>query len=90
MVAVSDLSSLRRSLPDALCVKPAAVTADDFDFRMLLDLIRSLIEGAGFQHVCNDPTFKIDNDRSVIEAFAPAPIIYRDDAQGSARLPADR
>ncbi len=82
MEAISDLSSLRRSLPNALCVKTAAVAADDFDFRMLLNPIRSLFGGAGFQHVCNNPTFKIDNDCSVIKTFAPAPIINRDGAQG--------
>ena len=84
MKAISDLSSLRRSLPNALCVKTAAVAADDLDFRMLLDPIRSLLGGAGFEHVCNDPTFKIDNNRSVIKTFAPAPIINRDRAQRSA------
>lgn len=48
MKAISDLSSLRRSLPNALCVKTAALAADDFDFRMLLDPIRSLFGGARF------------------------------------------
>lgn len=84
MKAVGDLSGLRRSLPDALCVKPAAVPADDFNFRMFLEPIRSLFGGAGFQHVCNGPTLKVDDDRSVIEAFAPTPIVNRDGAQGSA------
>ena len=84
MKAIGDLSGLRRSLPNALCVKTAAVAADNFDFRMLLDPIRSLFGGAGFEHVRNDPTFKIDNDRSVIETFAPAPVINRDRAQRSA------
>ena len=41
---------------------------DDFDFRMLLDPIRQCSSGgAGFEDVCNDPTFKIDNNRSVIK-----------------------
>jgi len=84
MKAISDLSGLRRSLPNALCVETAAVAADDFDFRMLLDPIRRLSGGAGFEDVCNDRTLKIDNDRSVIKPFAPAPIINRDRAQGSA------
>lgn len=84
MKAISDLSGLRRSLPNALCIKTAAVAADDFDFWMLLDPIRSLFGGAGFEHVCYDPTFEIDNDRSVIETFAPAPVINRDRAPRSA------
>jgi len=81
MKAISDLPGLRRSLSNALCIKTAAVAADDFDFRMLLDPIGSLFGGTGFEHVCNDPTFKIDNDRSVTETFAPAPIINRDCTQ---------
>jgi hypothetical protein len=36
MKVVSNLSSLRHPLPDALGVKPAAVAADGFDFGVLL------------------------------------------------------
>ena len=70
-------------MPNTLCVKSAAVAADDFDFRMMPEPIRCLFGRASFQHVCNTPTLKVDDDRSVIEAFAPAPIINRDGAQES-------
>ena len=38
--------------------------------------------GAGSQHVYDDPALEVDDNRSVSETLAPAPVIDRDGARG--------
>ena len=69
MKAISELSGLRRALPGALCTEPAAVAADDFNFRTLLEPIRRILSGAGFQHIFADAPRLWREGRGVRQSF---------------------
>ena len=81
MEAIGHLPGCRRAFPDALGIEPTAITAHEFDPGMLLQPVRGPMCGAGLQNVRYRAPLKINDNGSVSEAFAPAPVVDRNGAQ---------
>ena len=75
MKAIGDLPCLGRSLTRAVSIKAGAVSVDDVDFRMTGKPPGSHNDGSVRQHIENLPPLQVHQDRSVIHAFLPAPVI---------------
>jgi hypothetical protein len=72
---IDDLDGLRRPLPNALGVQPAAIAADDLDTGMRLQPLRDR-GGRALGKQSNDVmTLKIADDGSEPSATSPGPVI---------------
>src|SRR5208282_49243 len=74
-------AGLRARLSGCLGIEPTAIAADEFDPGILLQLVRGPLRGAGLQNVRYRAPLEIDDNSSVSEAFAPAPVVDRNGAQ---------
>jgi hypothetical protein len=81
MEAIGDLPGCGRALPDALSIEPTAIAAHEFDPGMLLQPVCGPIRGAGLQNVRDRAPLEINDNGSVSEAFAPAPVVDRNGSQ---------
>jgi hypothetical protein len=62
-------------------IEPTAIAAHEFDPGMLLQPVRGPMRGAGLQNIQYPAPLEIDDNGSVSEAFAPAPVVDRNGAQ---------
>jgi hypothetical protein len=85
--AISDLPRLRCTLACRVGVEAGAIAVDDLQFRMLPEPGRRARRGAIRKQPNHLMLFEIDNDGSIVEAFAPSPLIGTGDAdRGMFRL----
>jgi hypothetical protein len=85
--AISDLPRLRCTLACRVGVEAGAIAVDDLQFRMLPEPGRRARRGAIRKQPNHLVLFEIDNDGSIVEAFAPSPLIDTGDAdRGMFRL----
>src|SRR5271157_4514937 len=75
MEAVSDLPRLRRALSRALRIQTAAVTADDFDLRMLAKPFGCSCGCAIRQHIDNLAPLQVNDNGPVSATLSPAPVV---------------
>jgi hypothetical protein len=90
MKPIRDLLCLWRALPCSLRIKSAPVSADDLNFRVLLEPRRRFLYGTLWQHVDDFPALQIDDDRSIAISPAPAPIIDANHSYGLSIADASR
>jgi hypothetical protein len=81
--AICDLLGLGRSQRCALGIEAAPIAGDRRDFRMALEPLREAFRHTIRQELDNPVEVQIHQDRSVVLAFAPRPIVdsqvaYRD------------
>src|SRR4051812_50106618 len=75
MPPVGDLNGLRRSLAGALGVGAGPIADDDLDRRMVLEPRGQGLGRAIGQQVDAAPALEITQDRAVVAALAPSPVI---------------
>ena len=84
---VSDLNSLRSTIPGTLGEETVPVAADDLHLRVLPQPPGRAGGGAIGQHIHNRPSLQIHHDGPVALALAPGPIIDPDHTERSVALP---
>ena len=85
--AISDLPRLWGTLAWRIGVEAGAIAVDDLKFRLLPEPGRRGRRGAIREQSDHLALFEIDNDGSIVEAFAPSPLIDTSDAdRGMFRL----
>jgi len=79
MKPISHLTRLRRTLASSLRVKPASVSAHDFDRRVPLQPLRGTRHAPVLKDIDNRTALQVDDHRAVAPGSPPAPVIYADD-----------
>ena len=85
MKAIGYLLRLRRSQCCAFGIDAATVPRNRHDFRMLLEPFREALGGSIGKKVHDTMQVQIDQNCSVVLAFAPGPIIHAQVANGKDR-----
>lgn len=71
MKAIRHLRRLRGTFTSSLRVKPAPVSADDFDNRVLFQPSCNACHATVFENIHDPPAFEINDDRAVAPRFPP-------------------
>ncbi|NRQ19017.1 hypothetical protein BHMPCIPO_06284 [Ensifer sesbaniae] len=79
MEPISHLTRLRRTLASSLRVKPASVSAHDFDRRVPLQPSRGTRHAPVVKDIDNRTALQVDDHRAVAPGSPPAPVIYAND-----------
>jgi hypothetical protein len=86
MPPVGDLNGLRRSLAGSLGVGAGTIADDDLDRRMVLEPRGQGLGRAIGQQVDPAPALEITEDRAVVAALAPSPVIDPEHTRRERRL----
>lgn len=85
MVAIGNLDCRCSRLPSGCGIEPAAVTRDDFYFRMQPQPLSKALSRAVGQQVDDLPLLHVHKHRAIAQTLAPCPIVYAEHSHLSLR-----